>query len=426
MARFQTGYSENDIGCYLNRISLIFCLLFLFFLPLYEAPKNIFSVLFVFSVGVFSFSSSVASWVKLIRKMNIVTWAFLLLALSPFIAGFNSPYLELGERFASALNWSLMPLIAVVLLISNLSRYQIVLMLRVMCLSTVIAAAQAFYQWDDAYPELNSVGHVNQSALYLAFSLIPAGLLVLYRQHWTDVILIGITVLTVGWYQGPAKSMIGFGSSILVIGGFWVLYCINRRHIKILGVSGLLGVISVVTVVNIPVSYFGIYENFMTEFHQRLSPQSDLYSQRGRLVNSALEVGGKSLTGFGLGSFGDATQLMNIKSAVEARGGDWASEKRNFLSSSHGHNIFANVLVERGWVGVFTIVAFLVTVLIVFLQRIRLESSQAGVITVLIICLAGLGQSTLHVEHGQLAFIGLALCLKLIFAEQVPRVETSS
>ena len=49
--------------------------------------------------------------------------------------------------------------------------------------------------------------------------------------------------------------------------------------------------------------------------------------------------------------------------------------------------------------------------LLAFSRNLRRESSQVGVLTLAVICIAGLGQSTLHVEHGQLAFICLALCL---------------
>jgi len=393
--------------------------MFLFFLPLYEAPKNIFSVLFCFLGGWVAFRREDGA--RRFKSGDLVVWAFLLLAISPFVAGINSPYAELGEHFFRALNWSLMSLVAIVLLLSNLSRDQILWVLRVLCVSTVIAVVQAFYHWTGSYPELNSVGHVNQSALYLAFSLIPAGLLVLYRQHWADLILVGVVVLAVVWYQGPARSIIGFGASVLVFSGFWFIHCINSRHIKTLGASVVLGAVVLSAAINMPSSYFGPYQGFKQELGVRLSSQS--YAQRDRLVNSAIEVAGDSLTGFGLGSFGEATQPKNIKSAVEARRGDWASERGNFFSSSHGHNIFANVLVERGWVGVFAISIFLIAILFLFLKYLKAGSSQAGVITILVICLAGLGQSTLHVEHGQLALICLALCLRFTLMDQASRPE---
>jgi len=398
-------------------------LLFLFFLPLYEAPKNIFSVLFVFLGGWIALRSQHA--LGFFSRGDSSLWALLLLAISPFFAGIGSPYMDSEERFSSALNWSLMPLAALILLIFNVSRNQILWMLRALSMGTMIAVVHAFYYWSGVYPELNSVGHVNQSSLYLAFSSIPAGLLMLYRQHWIDFVLVGITVLAVGWYQGPAKSMVGFGASILVITGFFLIYCINRGHIKTLSACVVLGAAALLMAIKIPPSYFGLYQEFKQEFDHRLSSKSDPFSQRDRLVNSAVEVAGSSLTGFGLGSFGDATQTKNIQLAVQARGADWASERGNFFSSSHGHNIFANVLVERGWVGVFAIGLFLFAVSIIYLKNLKNESSQAGLVTVIVICLAGLGQSTLHVEHGQLAFICLALCLKLTLTDQALRRETA-
>jgi hypothetical protein len=420
MAVNMTEYETEGRGRgWVSKTVLACFLCFLFFLPLYEAPKNIFSVFFVFLGGWLGFSNKGA--IRSVEKWGGARWAFLLLAISPFVAGINSPYAELGARFASALNWSLMPLVALVFLLSNFSRDQILWALRVLCVGTVIAVVQAFFDWTGSYPELNSVGHVNQSALYLAFSLVPAGLLALYRQHWADLILVGAALLAVGWYQGPAKSMIGFGASCLVIAGFWVIYCINRSHIKAFVASVVLGAVVVGAAINMPASYFGPYQGFKQEFDTRLGSKSDPYSQRDRLVNSAVEVAGDSLTGFGMGSFGEATQLQNIQSAVEARGGDWASERGNFFSSSHGHNIFANVLVERGWVGVFVIGIFLLAMLLVSFKHPKTESSQAGVVTVLVICLAGLGQSTLHVEHGQLALICLALCLKLTLMDEASR-----
>lgn len=333
--------------------------------------------------------------------------------------------MESGERLSSALNWSLMPLVALILSLFNISRNQILWVLRALGLGTMIAVVQAFHYWSGTYPELNSVGHVNQSAVYLAFSLIPAGLLMLFRQHWADLILSGAVLLAVLWYQAPAKSMVGFGASVVVIGGFFVIYCVNRSHIKILGASVVLGAVALTMAIKMPPTYFGPYQEFKQEFDYRLSSNSDPYSQRDRLVNSALEVAGGSLTGFGLGSFGNATEPRNIQSVVEARGGDWVSERSRFYSSSHGHNIFANILVERGWVGVFAIGIFLLAMLVIYFKNLKDESGQAGLVTLIVIFLAGLGQSTLHVEHGQLAFICLALCLKLTLTDQALRRETT-
>ena len=166
-------------------------------------------------------------------------------------------------------------------------------------------------------------------------------------------------------------------------------------------------------VVDIPANYFGAYKHMKKELNYRLGSKKNSYSKRDLLFNSAVEIAGDSVFGHGLGSFGEAASMKSVKASVVERGGNWKAERKNYFSSSHGHNIFANVLVERGWFGVCSVGIFLLVILGVFLRNIRQVECQVGVLTILVISIAGLGQSTLHVEHGQLALICLALCLKL-------------
>ena len=165
----------------------------------------------------------------------------------------------------------------------------------------------------------------------------------------------------------------------------------------------------------IPSEYFGPYRGFKQEFDYRFKLKRDMWSQRDRLINTALEVAGDSITGSGLGSFGLAADLSEVKSSIQERKGDWKAEKRNYVSSSHGHNIFANILVERGWIGVILITVFLSILFIAFWRKRHTDSGQIGMLTVIATCFGGLGQSTLHVEHGQLTFICFAL--SLLYAE---------
>jgi len=126
-----------------KKIALLCFILFVFFLPLYEAPKNIFSVFFV----------GIGGWVALkqenaferIVSADLFLWAFFILAMSPFIAGIGSPYMNLTERFLSALNWSLMPLVSLVLYLIKFNDSQVVLALRAFSIGTVVGVWEAFY-----------------------------------------------------------------------------------------------------------------------------------------------------------------------------------------------------------------------------------------------------------------------------------------
>ena len=393
----------------LKSVAFVFFLLFLFFLPLYEAPKNIFSVLFVFLGGWVAFYRENAA--QRFKSKDLAAWAFLLLAMSPFAAGWNSVYMDLPSRLSSALNWALMPLVSVIFILVNFSKRYLLWVFRSLCLGFVIAVGEAFYSWSGEYPELNSVGHVNQSALYAVFCLMPAGLLLMRSGHKLDL-LVGLTTISaVFYYQAFTLSLVGFGASSATIGGMGIIYCWNRKFLKTLFGSLALGFLTVLFVVTQPSHLFGPYENLKQELDKRWSSKNHFYAQRDKLVSTAIEVAGDSLTGFGLGSFGAATQPSNLKKIVETRGKDWLVERGNYFSSSHGHNLFANVLVERGWIGVFSVGIFLGYLVAHFRRNMQFESGQVGMLAITIICLAGLGQSTLHVEHGQLALLCLAICV---------------
>ena len=140
----------------------------------------------------------------------------------------------------------------------------------------------------------------------------------------------------------------------------------------------------------------------------RVSPQNDISSNRINLLNTSLVVAGSSIFGYGLSSFGKATEATNVKAALESRGSSWEAFKSNYVSSSHGHNILSNVLVERGWAGVTIILMFQIALLRVFLKSPKAYGSAIGILTLSAISIGGLFQSTLHVEHGQLAFLCLA------------------
>lgn len=384
--------------------------LFLFFLPLYEAPKNIFSVLFVFT-GLWV-AIRECGFLRIFINEYINKWAFFLVAMSSFLAGIDSPYVDLSQRLFSALNWALMPLIVLVFLMLRPSLSIVDWALRVCCTSIIVAVIEAFLSWSGPYPELNSVGHVNQSALYSAFCLIPAGLLVIRRSSQVDVPLAILSTVSIFWYQSKALSLVGLSVSIAICAGIFFIYCLKRGRIRLMSGMVLICLSLAVSVWFLPPPYFGPFQEVKQEFDDRLHSKIDPFSQRDRLLNSAWVVAGQSLVGFGLGSFGEATDLARVEVAIKEMGRDWTAEGSSFYSSSHGHNLFANVLVERGWIGIFSIASFLIALLWSLRRKAYFEESRVGILLLVVTMLAGMGQSVLHVEHGQLVFLCLGFCLR--------------
>lgn len=401
----------------LNRLALFCFAAFLFFLPLYEAPKNIFSVLFVFLGGRVAFRQQNA--VALFKNGDLASWSFLFLFLSPFISGISSSHLEFSDRFSNAVNWALMPLVALGLLLLKVSSAQLIMLLRVFCIGTTVAVVQSLISWTGMYPELNSVGHVNQSAIYLGFSAVLTGLLFFYRTTIWDTLLCFITLSTIFFFQGPAKSMVGMGITLGAVGSLCCIFCIWFKSYRILLFGIFVGSCLAIAFFTVDGKYLGLYQDFRTELVERWKSTDDPFSQRDRLLRTALEVADDSLVGFGLGSFGVATTYANVKKAVEASGREWEIEKDNYFTSTHGHNLFSNVLVERGWVGISIIFGFLVAIIAVFIRHGRNSlSGQIGILTILLVLIGGMGQSTMHVEHGQLFFVIIGLCLQILKSDQ--------
>ena len=153
------------------------------------------------------------------------------------------------------------------------------------------------------------------------------------------------------------------------------------------------------------------YTGFLKELNDRLSPTSDPFSHRDRLLNTAIEIAGDSATGFGLGSFGRrrSPQKSRGKLRLGARIG-WSS-KGTITSHLTGTTYLRMCWSSAGGLVFPSIMVFL-TVLLVYLgRRLATEHGRIGMLVVAVIGLAGLGQSTLHVEHGQLAFVCLGWCV---------------
>lgn len=399
----------KDATSRVKDIALLLFFLFLFFLPLYEAPKNIFSVLFIFIGGWIAYHQHAVARFK---SKDFIVWVCLLLAISPLMAGLDSPYMNTFERLKSALNWAVMPLIMLVILLIGFSKEHLLWAYRVICLGTSVATIEAMISRTGSVPELNSVGHVNQSALYLAFSLIPAlVLLISSKKNIFDWVLSLGTIWLIAWFQAPAKSLIAAITCVLIATSFIGLICARRFTPLMLAVCILIGGGAAYWVIKLEPAHFGVYAGLKSEFDDRLSSDTDPFSKRDRLVKTSIAVAKDSAFGFGLSSFGRATQVDELQRIVVQNNSVWTLEKDKYFSSSHGHNLFANVLVERGWFGVSVFAVFFVVVIYRLSLKWMTTDAQVGLVSILVALTAGLGQSTFHVEHGQLIFCILGMQL---------------
>jgi hypothetical protein len=402
----RTGRSLLPDPWIYQMLTALLCL-FLFFLPIYEAPKNIFGGLFLI-VGLLCLAvdrRSVQMREYLRRPHNV---ALMILIVSPFFAGLGTDHLDPVSRFRNALNWSSMPAIVLVFTLLPLRDSARVWALRSICVGVIVAVVMAFISWrDHPYPELNSVGHVNQSALYLAFALVAAGYLWVRRSTtFFDGLICMATVVAVLTFLGPAKSIVAVVTSMIgLLGiGVFVLRQVGSATRTSLFVTVCIALVSTFAIAQW--SQWKPYTGLLQEIEYRLVSESDPWSQRDRLVLAAWTLAGTSINGYGLGSFGQVVTVDNLAEVTRSRGMSWAEERHNYFTSSHGHNLFANVLVERGWLGIVAVGLALILIAMSIIQKPTWSSENVlGATTLAMILVAGLGQSALHVEHGQLALI---------------------
>ena len=234
-----------------TRVAFSLFLLFVFFLPLYEAPKNIFSSLFVL-LGAWSAITNRHKH-RCSKQHHWFLWVFGLFALSAVFAGFDAPASDYISRFDSALNWALIPACGAVFIYYRPTEHQLRWFLRIVLLGSVIAILHGFYTRAGPYPELNSVGHVNQSSLYLVFVLLVVGQLFFKRKHDFDTTLCAVTMILCFTYLIPARSLVAAGCSAFAILGLLIIYWfVEPMTVRKIAVVAFLGLISITSACGLP------------------------------------------------------------------------------------------------------------------------------------------------------------------------------
>lgn len=112
-------------------------------------------------------------------EMRLPVFGLILLMLSACISGWGSTYISLESTVRAAANWIILPLTSLLIVCSRLSPKKIFILCCVICVSGLLAVIDSWFSWNEQYPRLNSVGHVNHSALYLSYCLFSMALVIL-------------------------------------------------------------------------------------------------------------------------------------------------------------------------------------------------------------------------------------------------------
>lgn len=398
----------------ISKTELFLLVAFFFALPLYEGPKNLFLVAYIIAWCVQSwrardFGGKLRSW----------EWVLVLFLATGFISSFSNPF-GWERPLSGALTFVKLIIPALLLSRTTIPTLKVTLLGSSIILGTFIAVLESWYVWIQAageYPELNSVGHVNQSALYIAIAFGVSLTLFMMHKGWKKT-LSAVAALFFAAAMVPTISLTAVAVIVaMAIAAVCIQFKPSRRNLfMLLGSIAVIGLTLYITS-----NHIAKVKSFTSniEYHmQGGDTGSSFLSKRDVIFNSVVFV----LSDFPMFGAGDrhfdiATSQEYMESIAAQRGVPYESEK--FFHTNHGHNMVTSVLLNRGYVGLFLILSFIFIAawkhlqwLIQYYSDRKLELEPViGIMTGIYIIVGGMGNSTLYVEHGQLAFclIGLSM-----------------
>lgn len=379
----------------------------LFTLPLFEAPKNVLSLLFILvwivqAIRTNSFGSSC--------RLNWPIWGLCAIL---WIAPLFSAYGDTITALNSAPRWTLLALFVIFASRLNYSRPQILIIWGGLLLGGTTAVVESLWIWHfngKPYPEFRSVGHVNHSSMYTLITL-AAGVGSIYVRYGLIQILGLLSIISTLVFLPASQSLVGGLSITAVLITALSVLTLRRWSFQGLIVATFVG-LALVSVVLITPPAAG----FRSELALRLT-SDNMFSGRDKILNSALAVWGQhAFLGTGWFSFGAATSEDAVRAALEADGMKY--DPNIYWHFPHGHNLWTTLLIERGLVGVtlITVLLFLyfwtfsrITFSLAQLDPVDRGAAVGALLTAVGFAVAGLGNTTMMNEHGHagMAFIAV-------------------
>jgi O-antigen ligase len=359
-----------------------------FFLPLYEAPKNL------------AWAAYVLIWLaKRFRARNfggpwdgwdtlIAVWIASVFVVAPFAAVH-------GDEWRGSLD---VVRYGVALWLVKRARYdddELRWALGALLASALVGLAVAYAKlWLGSMPrlELNSVGHVNHTAIYLA---IVVGLATSwFLAGGPPLLMFGAMLVLLGaLFTAASRAAVGVALATIV-----VLALVNMRRARRRAVLAL-----ALVALSVGAAVLSAAEVFVKQ--QQLAHEGNTLNFRALAWQLGLQSWWQHpWFGLGMDNFGTVTR------SVDAAYGALVP---------HAHNLYLNTLVERGIVGAAPLAAVLVAwTWALWRRRPRVIEDRYGWLlwgaamsAWLVTGAVGMVNTTLHHEHGLLAMLLLGFWL---------------
>jgi len=197
---------------------------------------------------------------------------------------------------------------------------------------------------------LNSVGHVNHSAIYMG--IVFGAALSLLFAYWGRIriagrVTLGLAVAALIVSVFVTESRAAVGTAVLFVLVLIVVLGVRRRINALKGVLiALLGIAIVLAALP------GVLDKTIDRTERGI-----VFSFRDKIwANALIEWRRFPLLGVGMGNFGHVT-LEELQDWNKAR--DWAIRPTPEGMAPHGHSLYVTALVERGLVGSGVLIAVL-------------------------------------------------------------------
>ena len=307
--------------------------------------------------------------------------------------------------------------------LSTQHRNSTTLVTTALTIGALLGYIEAVIAWEhssNSYPVLKALAGANGSALYMSVVLISA--------------------ISLSWSRERAYVVLGYFGIPAALSYFVVTRSITAAIVSVCVL--LLAVImsmctasrkAFITALACIVLFAGVsfatpqvatyWSEFAAEFEQN-TLGSNPGSKRFEIFNTAWEVFHRNLWfGAGYRQFGKATSVERVAEEIEAKGRSYQRERGRFFHVNHGHNVWAQVLVERGLIGIALLISFFVSTALrifgcgleLYRKKVhRLELVQTTFISAAVwamLFVGGIGNSTLHTEHGMVALLLLVWSL---------------
>lgn len=377
----------------------------IFCLPLFEAPKTYFFLLFV--VVWLLKAKKNRSWGG---QWRVIDSILLLWIVSALLVSINAN-VNYGYSLSGFFDVFRYVLIGWLVSRTYFSDREIQIIVIVLSISSLSALIQAFLDCPAGGEcfELNSVGHVNHSAIYL---LVSASLLVSFLVFWQQEInkaikiFLWVVLLIFAWSIFDTESRaasVGVVFLSLFIIGFWLRKCKSKKRVLLtfFCISSLL----LIAMVRPP--DFMVRHSKLTKFFKNSeTPREKIrrFSYHAFRLNPMM--------GIGFGNYNRLT-LESIRGRVISTEGDF--DESLYMVNAHAHNIYYTYLISGGII-VTSIFLWFWGWLVYMLYSVRNKLGGVGdslwsasVCIVLIDLGIGVVNTTLHHEVAMLSMIIISL-----------------